>query len=108
MSRPHTADECREKLIRHLVGIRDYWLNESMVSDEKKKLDGAIFSILVMIDGESTEMPAFLLMPAPHSDDAEFHQGRGENYWPKDVDLAADRELHHAWSDAIRPRDYDH
>ena len=42
-----------EKFIKQLTEIRDYWLNESRAETAKEKVDGFIFSMLVMFDGDS-------------------------------------------------------
>lgn len=94
MSRPHTDDECREKLIQHLNAVRNHWLGEAKTPEEA--VDGMVFSFLSMIDGESGTMPAFALTPSPHPNDAEHREGKGENYWPSDVNLGG--ELHHQWA----------
>jgi len=42
-----------EEFIKQLISIRDYWLNESRAETAKDKVDGFIFSMLVMFDGDS-------------------------------------------------------
>ena len=42
-----------EEFVKQLMSIRDYWLNESRAETAKEKVDGFIFSMLVMFDGDS-------------------------------------------------------
>jgi len=96
--RAHTADECRERLLRHLDGLVRYMLNESRQPTAAHKLDLLVFSILSMIDGCSGEMPAFRLTPSPHPDDQQYWEDHGENWWPEDLSNLSDGELHSRWA----------
>lgn len=40
-----------EEFVKQLMAIRDYWLNESRAKTAKEKMDGFLFSVLVMFDG---------------------------------------------------------
>jgi hypothetical protein len=55
------------------------------------RFEGLAFSLLVILDG-GTDLPGFKLSPDPHPSDKEFNQKRGENWFPKDCDIAG--ELH--------------
>lgn len=67
--------------IRYLV---DHW---SQGTKYKESFKGLAFSILVMIDGEST-LPGFNLATAPHQEDKEYHSAHGENWWPEGLNIA--------------------
>lgn len=91
MSREYTEDEIREKFLKHVHGIIRYWLNESRTPDTKEKMEGAVFSILVLLDGGSCGSPGFKVIANPHPDDKEYLIGEGENYYPDpkdEVDIA--------------------
>jgi hypothetical protein len=102
MSKPraYTVEEMRAMFLDHIRSIKNYWLNESRTPDVEDKMDGLIHSILVTFDGCSGAMPAFDIIPAPHPDDAAYHQGLGENWWAKEV--INDCQLHDEWHAAKR------
>jgi len=79
MSREYTTDEVRDKLIKHIIHLVDYW-DGIEKETSKEKLEGLAFSILSMLDG-SGELPAFIVAPCPHMDDKEYHQENGENWY---------------------------
>ena len=88
MTREYTHDECRSMFIEHLWTMIDYWNTVPPIQGEtpatqRDRLSGLAHSILSTIDGVSMSLPAFLLIPAPHHDDSEYHKERGENWWPK-------------------------
>lgn len=84
-AREMTVEEARDAFMKHLVGIMRYWENEERAPTSKEKLEGMLFSTLVLFDGGSGFMPAFDITPAPHPDDKEFRRGEGENWWPEKV-----------------------
>jgi hypothetical protein len=94
--RAYTADECREMLLERLGAIVRHWAASPDKTD-LEKMNGTVFSILVVLDGESALLPAFSLVPQPHPAHAEYRLGLGENWWPDDVNLA-DGELHDRWA----------
>ena len=73
----------------------DFWISEKNRPSIRDKMNGLIFSVFVMIDGESI-LPGFKLIPSPHPDDKDYLTKVGENYYPNDLDIAGD--LHHSWS----------
>lgn len=42
-----------KQFIYNILALRDYWLKEERAITTKDKLDGFIFSLLAMLDGES-------------------------------------------------------
>lgn len=45
-------------------------------------LEGLAFSLLAAIDGANASLPAFILAPHPHEDDAAYCRRIGENWFP--------------------------
>jgi len=82
MSRAYTAKEVEEQFMEQLVGTLYYWLREDRAPTAKEKMEGMLFSILVMIDG-GAGMPAIDLVPNPHPDDKKYHQENGENWYAR-------------------------
>jgi len=50
---------------------------------EREKLELLAFSILVNIDGEGGNLPAWILAPDPHKDDKEYNKKNGNNWYPE-------------------------
>ena len=72
-SRQLTNEEIRQQLFNTLNGIVKYWSDESKAQSTKEKLEGAIFSVLSMIDGCNCGLCGFKLIPNPHQDDKQYH-----------------------------------
>lgn len=76
-----TSQEMTQMFLSHLRSIIDYWANLPDKSN-KERVSGVVFSTLVALDGGSATLPGFFVVPNPHHTDKEFHQERGENWWP--------------------------
>lgn len=97
MPRPRvmTEDECRAALLRQIAVYVSYWHKDTVETDTLRKLNGLVFSILVILDGEASDIPGFTVAPAPHEDDEEYHRMNDENWWPTSTNLAGG--LHEIW-----------
>jgi len=88
--------EVREAFLKHVWETIDYWDGkyDQMVAQYpcRRKLEGLAFSLLVMLDEGSADIPGFIVAPCPHPDDKAFLQGEGENWWPEnhEADVACD------------------
>jgi hypothetical protein len=82
MSRELTPEEVRERFLRHVNGLVDYW-DKVEKDTTKEKLRGLAFSILGTLDGCSGDIPGFIVVPCPHPDDREWHMERDEDWWPE-------------------------
>lgn len=93
MSEPRqwTEKEIREKFLRQVAGMSEYWAKLQPVDGTPKtvqeRLDGLAFSILAMLDGCNIGIPGFIVAPAPHDDDKEYCINEGENWFPQQADL---------------------
>ena len=97
MSRPHTPKEMRERFLNYTRAIVDYWEREGGLS-ERDRMEGLVFSMLIMLDGEAVGIPAFNLVPAPHPLDREEHRLLDENWWPDDgTPMNSGVALHEEW-----------
>lgn len=109
-SRQLTTDEIKKQFFDNINGIVRYWASHPEVPTAKEKVEGAIFSMLSMIDGCSGGSCGFKLIPNPHPDDKQYHIDEGTNYYPdfesdlklnKDIDVndydICDGELHSQW-----------
>lgn len=79
---PHelTEEEVREKFLRHVWGLVEYW---GKVEGADNRLEGLAFSILTALDGAALSLPAFIVAPYPHPEDKAYHQGEGEDWYPE-------------------------
>ena len=80
--REYTAEEVRELVYAHFWSIIDYWSNLPDI-DKRDAVSGCVFSVLSMLDGSTLGLPAFAIVTEPHPLDKEFHQKRGENWFPE-------------------------
>ena len=88
ISNHYTKEEMRSIFLEHIKGLVEYWENESRKLTSLEKLKGLAFSVLVTLDGGDGCLPAFKVEPDDHSTDKEYHQKRGEKFWPEGYDLA--------------------
>ncbi len=93
--KPYTVDEVREKFVRQVLAHVRYWAggpgsNVPAHYTADQRIRGAIFSTLVLLDGGSTAMPGFILVPAPHPSDKAFCIERGERYYEPVADVLGD------------------
>ena len=95
MSEELAEKEIQERIFAYLDNMIDYWISEKNRPSIRDKMEGLIFSVLIMVDGESI-LPAFKLIPSPCSEDKDYLTQLGEKYYPDDLDIAGD--LHHSWS----------
>jgi hypothetical protein len=84
--REYTTEEVRALFLRHIRVMVDYWCNESSKPFPREKLEGLAHSILVMLDGYSAGLPAFIVAPLPAPDDKEDSKENGENWFPENDD----------------------
>lgn len=85
MSRAYTHDEIQDLFLKHVESCTDYW--DRQEPNKRKAMEGLAFSIMTMIDGCAMGIPGFSVMPCPYSDDKAYHKDRGENWFPKNVDI---------------------
>ena len=88
-----TQEEVRDLSLKHCRQTADYWVtlpnNSNNHQDEiRRRVEGAIFSILVALDGDAMALPGFKVIPDPHQDDKDYCKDRGMNWLPNDVDIA--------------------
>lgn len=93
MSKPRakTTAEARAEFLQHVANIVEYWLKVD--GTERWRMEGAIHSLLVTLDGDSATMPAFIVAPNPHQNDREYHVKRGENYFPENFLISNENDI---------------
>lgn len=87
--RAYTTEEVREHFLNHVRNMVDYWDRHVERETTRERLSGLAFSLLVLLDG-GTHLPGFVVAPAPHRDDREFHISEGKNYYPEAPEVECD------------------
>jgi hypothetical protein len=93
-----TRDQIQQRFLDHLEDVVYHTEHEDRWPTVREKIRGAIFSVLVAIDGES-HLPSFVLSPCPHPSDRAYHEEMGEDYYPEEddeCDIAGN--LHEQWA----------
>lgn len=99
MSKPraYTKEEVREQLLRHMKALAEYWDNVDRPTT-LEKIEGALFSTLVIFDGGTVGLPAFDIVVRPHPEDEQFHKDHGDNWYEDGMVIGDDTELHHEFA----------
>lgn len=87
----YTPEELREKFLNHARYMVKYWASQAGTVEQN--VEGAIFSLLVAIDGGSMGLPAFDLVARPHPEDKRYAMGLGER-WIENGTVINDCQLH--------------
>lgn len=86
-NRAYTREEVRALFLTKVATIAEYW--GEVAKTPQEAADGAVFSILSLLDGCSM-FPKFQVVPEPHPTDRDFHVSKGENYYPESPVLPCD------------------
>jgi len=84
----YTAEEVRQKFLEYIWCLIRHWDTHS--ADKRAALEGIAFSVLAMLDGDSAELPRFVVAPDPHPDDRESRIQRGEKWFPESPEVEYD------------------
>jgi hypothetical protein len=87
--REYTNEEVREKFLEYCWLIIGEWERYSGKTPNER-VEGAVFSLLVMLDGEAASLPAFIVAPLPAKGDKEYFQEEGENWYPVTKSVSSD------------------
>lgn len=88
----YTEEEVRLKFLQKAKAITQYWATTKDGGTTKERIEGAIFSLLNVIDGGS-QLPGFDLVLRPHPDDKEYFTQMGEKYYQDGMNIC-DGGLH--------------
>lgn len=105
--RSYTANEIRQKYLELVWSYINYWETLPNKTD-KERLEGLAFSMLVILDGGSEPLPGFVVAPIPHVGDKEFHESRGENWFPQNHETSVSCDIAgrlHSLFLGIRPKE---
>lgn len=92
--RESTREEIQAEYLKYAAAMVIYWLNEDRRPTALEKMNGLVFSLLVMIDGESS-MPSCKVIPHSTQESQAYRKHDGENWYPQGVDIAGN--LHEIW-----------
>jgi hypothetical protein len=89
----YTEEEVRQRLFSDLRFLCNYWARQTdSHPTEQERMEGLIFSILVIFDG-GTGFPAKDIRLAPHKDDKAYYIENGEKYYKPNM-LINNCQLH--------------
>ena len=87
--REYTTNEIREMFLDQVRGNIEYWNKVELKPEndnQKYRIEGAIFSTLVLLDG-GTNLSGWIVAPCPHPEDKQFHIDNQSNYFPENHDV---------------------
>ena len=76
-----TREDIRRKFLSQMWGAVDFW-DTCTSADRREAIEGAVFSVLVVLDGDSG-FPGVELTAIPHPDDKVYHETEGADYYPE-------------------------
>jgi hypothetical protein len=85
-----TAEEMRAAMFEHMAAMLAYWrdvelhMKPAEQSEIQYRMEGFLFSLLVMFDGGSADLPAMAITPMPHPEDEAYCRDQGENWWSEE------------------------
>jgi hypothetical protein len=87
MTTQYTKEEMQQMFIDKMHSTADYWSalpvdpGETMTTAIQRRVSGVVFSVLVVLDGGSADLPGFSVIPQPHETDKDYQIAEGERYW---------------------------
>jgi len=105
--REYTREEVKEKFLKYIWGLIEYWEKETNRSDLRKQMEGLAFSILVLLDGGSIVLPGFIVCPYPAPEDKDYCKDQGCNWFPESHELLPKCDIGgglHEWFNKYNPK----
>lgn len=82
MSREFTREEVQDKFLTQVEAYVKYWSSQEGKSKEEA-LRGLAFSLLVILDGGSMNLPGFHVIPMSSEEDRAYYIENNMNYYPE-------------------------
>ncbi|MEQ1949727.1 MAG: hypothetical protein ABL995_21270 [Bryobacteraceae bacterium] len=94
-----TVEEVRDQFLTRVWHTIRYW--QRLEEPGGDRIEGAIFSVLAMLDGSAVDLPGFVIAPAPHFSDKRYCIEQRQNYFSETPNVECDiggrlHELFHA------------
>ena len=83
-----TVEEVRDQFLAQVWHTIRYW--QKLDNPGGDRIEGAVFSVLAILDGTAVDLPGFIVAPAPHHSDREYCVERGEDYFPEAPQVECD------------------
>lgn len=93
VSQAYSKEQVREGFLEQLRFLAKYWSKVEGQSD-LEKIEGAIFSVLNIIDGTGSPFISMDLVLRPHPDDKQYHIDNEEPYFENGMVINDDAYLH--------------
>ena len=111
-ARELTVKEAREKFLKHVWEMIQYWNELNTGRNQVERLQGLAFSMLVALDGEACDMPGFEVIPLKTAEsDKKFLKSlpADDQYlrqWFPHEDIIGGKMLHDEFYDFGRKHGY--
>lgn len=99
--RAYTAEEVRDNILGHMRMTARYWASSKIERTTLERIEGALFSVLAMLDGDAIGLPAFDIVARPHPEDKAYHQSMGTNWFQDGTVIPG--ALHEHWYQTEKP-----
>ena len=83
-----TAEEVRDQLLTRVWHVIRYW--QRLEDPGGDRIEGAVFSVLAILDGTAVDLPGFVVAPAPHFSDKRYCIEQRQNYFPQAPEAECD------------------
>ena len=95
MSRAYTDEELRDLLLDQMRFTARYWANLKEDKTILERIEGAIFNVLLILDGHSSGLPTFDLVAKTYPEDKQYCINNDENWIENGTTLSF--LLHEHW-----------
>lgn len=89
------SDVKRKRPARGVARRREFWISRG---------HPILTRMPAMVWFKAMALPGFKVIPDPHPDDAEFNRSEGSDWWPNDVDIRGDVEMHAEFCNVAKER----
>ncbi len=93
MSKAISKEEARKMFLDHAKALASYWSRVESATT-KEKLEGLLFSMMVIFDGGSGGFPAVDLVLRPHEEDKQYNIEQGGDWIVDGQVINDDCQLH--------------
>jgi len=102
-----TREESETRFIKRLIDIAKYW-HENEQKSEWEKMEGMLFSILVLFDGGSCDEPGFDIVACVDDDAIDYAKDNGLDWYSPEMPIngAAMHERFHSIVKSMRPEEH--
>jgi hypothetical protein len=86
--REYTEEEVTEHFLSYIKDLIHYWDKLPDNYTQRQRMEGLVGSILGVIDGSSSSLPGFKLIPDPLEEDKQYFLDNGANWYPDNCNIS--------------------